>query len=59
MVATAPTAARFCVVSEAHNQAEETVVHQAYDTAQYNQMPALQQEWPKKTSFIVETYCVV
>jgi hypothetical protein len=22
-------------------------------------MPALQQEWPKKTSFIVETYCVV
>jgi len=33
----------FCVVSGACAEAEETVVHQAYNTPQYNQMAACQQ----------------
>jgi hypothetical protein len=48
----------FCVVSEARAQAEETVVHQAYNTSQYNQTVACKQV-AKETGCITETDCGV
>ena len=57
LVATATNAAMFCVVSGACAQAEETVVHQAYNTPQYNQKAACQQV-DKETGRIIEGDCV-